>query len=37
MCAPSAILAELIKIIHEGRLLSNANAYDGMRHRLKQN
>ena len=25
----SAILAELIQIMHEGRLISNANAYEG--------
>ena len=28
VCARSAILAELIEIIHEGRLISNANVYD---------
>ena len=32
-----AILAVLIQIMHEGRLISNANAYEGKRNRPKQN
>ena len=28
-CVRSAILAILIQIMHEGRLISNANAYEG--------
>ena len=29
-CVRSAILAVLIQIMHEGRLISNADAYEGM-------
>ena len=33
----SAILAVLIQIMHEGRLISNANAYEGKCNRPKEN
>ena len=36
MCVRSAILAVLIQIMHEGRSVSNTNAYEGMRNRPKQ-
>ena len=36
-CVRSAILAVLIQILHEGRLISSAVAYEGMSNIPKQN
>ena len=36
-CVRSSILAVFIQLKHEGRLISNANAYEGKLNRSKQN